>query len=488
MASIRRSLLFSFAEKYSSLIVNIIAVTVLARLLSPAEIGVFSVGAAVLTLAHVLRDFGVGNYLIQEPDLTREKIAAAFGLSLVIAWTVAAALFLLRDPIAAFYGEPGLRDVVAVMAVNFLVIPISSPAIALLNRDMAFHLLYRVGLAGAIGNAATGITLAALGFGFMSLAWASLAGVVATAVAASLVRPRATWLIPRFAGWRTVARFGGIASANSLLGQLGMMAPDLILGRLLGFSAVGFYSRARGLITLFDQSVTQAVAPVALAAFARDRRSGGDLKPAYLKGLACLTAVAWPFFLFAAVMAFPIVRLLFGDQWDPAVPLVRILCVAAAGRMMFQFVGQVLIAMGAVGDLLRVNLIVQPLRIALIFAAAPFGLEAVTATTIVAVVLNVALFQRHLKRLIGVGYRDIARHTARSAAVTLVAGTALGAFLMFAPSQPPMSWVILLGAGAVFSLAWLGAMVAVGHPLADEARVLTASLRTRLRDRRSRPV
>ena len=90
MASIRKALSLSFASKYSSLAIHTVAIMVLARLLTPAEIGVYSVGAAVVALAHVLRDFGVGNYLIQEKELTQDRIRTAFGVALVIAWVMAA--------------------------------------------------------------------------------------------------------------------------------------------------------------------------------------------------------------------------------------------------------------------------------------------------------------------------------------------------------------------------------------------------------------
>ena len=95
MASIRKALALSFAGKYSSLAIHTVAVMVLARLLTPAEIGVYSVGAAVVALAHVVRDFGVGNYLIQEKELTTERIRTAFAVTLVIGWTMAAVLFAL---------------------------------------------------------------------------------------------------------------------------------------------------------------------------------------------------------------------------------------------------------------------------------------------------------------------------------------------------------------------------------------------------------
>src|SRR3546814_3774220 len=66
--------------------------------------------------------------------------------------------------------------------------------------------------------------------------------------------------------------------------------------------------------------------PVLLPAFAAKLRQGHALKDSYLRGVAYLTAVGWPFSVVLALLAHPILRVLFGPQWDAAVPLVQILC------------------------------------------------------------------------------------------------------------------------------------------------------------------
>ena len=88
MPSLRKALALSFASKYSSLAIHTVAVVVLARLLTPAEIGVYSVVAAVVALAHVLRDFGVGNYL----EFTTERIRTALSVVVLFTWSIATAL------------------------------------------------------------------------------------------------------------------------------------------------------------------------------------------------------------------------------------------------------------------------------------------------------------------------------------------------------------------------------------------------------------
>lgn len=74
--STRKSLFFSFLDRYASLAITVISSMVIARLLTPAEIGVFSVTLVLLSFVTTLRDMGAGQYLVQEINLTTERIRA----------------------------------------------------------------------------------------------------------------------------------------------------------------------------------------------------------------------------------------------------------------------------------------------------------------------------------------------------------------------------------------------------------------------------
>lgn len=84
MSSMRTALLFSFAERYALIAVNLVSNLLIARLLTPDQIGVYSVTLAVISIAQVLRDFGVASYLVQVKDLTEDHIRTALGVTLII--------------------------------------------------------------------------------------------------------------------------------------------------------------------------------------------------------------------------------------------------------------------------------------------------------------------------------------------------------------------------------------------------------------------
>src|SRR4051812_17104740 len=83
LTSVRRSLLFSFGEKYIGLAMQLGTVMILSRILTPAETGLFSVAAGLVSIAQAVRDFGVGTYILQERDLTRSRLGAALWISVL---------------------------------------------------------------------------------------------------------------------------------------------------------------------------------------------------------------------------------------------------------------------------------------------------------------------------------------------------------------------------------------------------------------------
>ena len=83
MNAIKSSLLMSFAEKYTVLVIGMAGGMIIARLLTPGQIGIFSIGAVVVGITQMVRDFGVGQYLIQEKELNAERLRAAYTLTML---------------------------------------------------------------------------------------------------------------------------------------------------------------------------------------------------------------------------------------------------------------------------------------------------------------------------------------------------------------------------------------------------------------------
>ena len=168
---------------------------------------------------------------------------------------------------------------------------------------MKFGVLYRINFICAITQFTISLSLASSGYGYLSLAWGSVANVTCLMLLVNANRPKEAWVLPGFSEWRRVANFGVQSSFSAIISEIAMSLNDLILGRFLGFQSVAFYSRAQGLMYLFHRDMMDAVRKVAFPAFAKAAREDKDLLQPYLTSVSYVTVFAWPFYAFLGLYA-----------------------------------------------------------------------------------------------------------------------------------------------------------------------------------------
>ena len=419
MLGIRRALAVSTTERYLNMAITFATTFVVSRLLTPAEIGVWAIGLATATAILAAREFTSGVFLIQRQDSTREEVRGAFTVMLAMTAAIAAILALGAPAIAAFYGEPKLVHYLRVAAVAILLEVIAAPLVALMRRDMAFTKLAVLNTANVVVFAVVTVTLAVLGFSYMSFAWGwAVAAGVASALAVCL-RPDRWVFRPVLRHWRGMLEFGAYNGLNVFLFRLYEAIPTMVLGRAVSFDAAGLYNRALLVCQLPDRVVLGGAAPVILPALAAEVRAGRDLGAAYVRAISFITAVQWPALVVLAIVAHPVVLVLLGNQWLGVVPLVQVLALASLFSFTAELNYPVLVSLGAMRDLLLRALIAWPLSALVIAGASQLGLMAAALSFFVIVPFQAYVSLHFVRRHVPVGWRELADACGRSAVITL---------------------------------------------------------------------
>ena len=169
------------------------------------------------------------------------------------------------------------------------------------------------------------VTLVSLGVGYLSMAIGLSLGVVAQFVMVTRYRPNEIPWMPKFRGIKETLSFGSFAAVSSLARTAAEGVPDLILGKAGTMTDVGLFSKALGLVVIFDQAVTMAISPVVLPHLSKENRATDSIVPTYCRIVEYHTGLAWPFFAVLSVISLPLVRLLYGDQWDASAPIATII-------------------------------------------------------------------------------------------------------------------------------------------------------------------
>lgn len=483
MTGVRRALAFSLAERYLLLVIALSSNIAIARLLTPEAIGIYSVSLAVIGVAQVLRDFGIANYLIQERELTAAHIRTAFGITLVLGAALFLVLFLTAPLIGRAYATSAMVSTLQVCAFNFLALPFCTVSLSLLRREMAFKRLAAVNMVAAAVGAAVSTSLAYLGQGVISLAIGSVTVNVITGAGAWLARSDRRLLLPSFSEWRRLLNFGAQSSVVGVVTSVSMDINDLAVGKIMGFEPVAILSRAQGLMNLFHRDLMSAIRNVAYPAYAKHSRDGAALEPQYVESVANVTVIAWPFYGFTSLFALEILRLMFGPQWDASAPLVPVFCFAGALAAASNLIASLILAVGRVDLVTRVELIFQPFRAVLIVAAALMfkSTMACAVALVLALMVQVPLLYRVKGRCLPNDYGALFGNLWASAKVSLLALALPAAFAVAAGLQrtQPLGVLHLLGAALVCVASWAAAMMWVRHPLSRDSAFLRLSGRWR---------
>lgn len=465
---IRKALLLSMFQRYVAFGISFVSSMILARLLSPSEVGIYTLAAAVVAVATMLRDFGVGDYIIQEQNLTRDKQRAAFTVTLGMAWFIALIMFALAAPLSVQYHEPGLAAVLYVLACNFVLLPFGSVTFAVLTKTMAFGTIFVVQTTTALVHAAVSISLAYGGLSYMSLAWASLCGVGTTIILLAALRPKETLLWPTLSGLRGVARFGGLLTFAHLLSQALRRAPEFLIGSQLGFHSLGLYSRGSGLIDSFNELFTAAINRVAGPMFAAKSREESVLRNAYLNAASMYSIVAVPFFVSLTLFAAPVIHALFGPKWLSATLVAQIFAIGAAIASPYILAGPLLTGTGNASELVRMALIRTPIVLLGVGAGVSYGLEGAAVGLLVAGTISMYFFHASIRKSIGVRWGDIATIYRKSIFLGVICAASASPAFMIYGNNSVSAIICLLAASLTTLIVWALLLRRVHPPLARE--------------------
>ncbi|MGI4842922.1 MAG: oligosaccharide flippase family protein [Janthinobacterium lividum] len=479
MADLRRSLIINFFSSSGAAFMQFVVSVLLARILSPSEIGVYSMTLVFVNLAHVFRDFGVSSYLQREADLTPAKIRSATGVVFTTSWLIATTLFLASGAIGRWFNEPEIVPVMRVLSIGFLLIPFCAVAHALLTREFAAEKQAIVNMVGTISFCVSCLVFAKLGHGSMSLAYANLINISACALAYIPLRPKNMSWIPAFDHWRSVAHFGVGSLLSNCAVALNNAIPDILLGKLGTARHVGLLSRANSTVTIFTYVAGSTVSYGAISYLSQTYHRGESLAPTLTRATVLLTGVGWTALALTAVLGKDIILALYGPTWLECVPAILPLTIAAAVTMAFHYIPMAVTAIG------RPYLGAVPVLVTLL-ARVGFGVAlfdgslsgfawALCLATIAAAPVTAMQQQRHL----GFGLAALLRALLPSAAVAggcALAGLVLNMLLpnMLGPLARLLAMLPMLAG------IWYGLLRLTRHAMLDEVHRLAGVARNRL--------
>ncbi|CAA9531491.1 MAG: hypothetical protein AVDCRST_MAG91-2995 [uncultured Sphingomonadaceae bacterium] len=466
--SIKKSLAWLGLAQAISVVLQFASSVVLARYLTPYEMGIFAVAVATVGMLSLFQQLGLSALIVREEVLTNEVSSTAFTINALITTALSLVIVGASYAGAAFLGDDGVRQVLLVLAVTPLFGVLSFLPGANLERHGRFRDIAVISTMSGVIGAVTTIVLAVLGFKYMSIAYAQVAGSAALALMLIIAGRQHFSCKVGFMAWRRVADFGlqmlavsGIASASHRLSEI-------MLGRLLGLASLGLYNRASGLNGLIWNNIHMVVGRVVLVDFAGLHRQGISLRERYKRTVAIVTAVLWPAFAGLAIVAEPFIVIVYGERWVPAVVPFVYLAIASMILVAITMTWELFTATGRLRTQTRIEFIRALVSFALFVGGCLISLEAAAAARVLDAIFSVLLYRPHLNRMTNTTAADFWPIYARSAVLTALA---------VAPAAVLMTWgeangspTLLAGVIGLGIVLWSAGLFALKHPLADELK------------------
>lgn len=471
--SLRKKVGIQFIASNGALAANFVLSIVIARLLSPQEIGIFSMSAVLVAFSHVFRDFGVNSYIKRQKTLDAQTIRTATGILYVTSVTMAVLLFASSWLWARFFRVDGVREVVQILAIGFLFIPFGAIPGAVLSRNMDVEKIARVTVFSTTVYITTSICLALSGFSYTTMAWANLANILATGLGFHFVKPAGLPRRPSLRGWRSIVGFGSGTVLTSSLKALDNALPDVLLGRMATPAHVGHYSRANSTVGIVNSVLTPTVNALALPYLARTYHAKDKLDIEFCRGVSYLTSIIWPALGFVLVMKAEVILTLYGPAWQESIPAMTWLCLAVAIQTTFSLMPPALIGMGkpyVMSLPLAATLLVKVAAALLLFDG---SLRSFAIAVLVGEVAAIPVYLAILRSQLGIGLQKWLHVQARPALLTVAVCSAVWAVRdILSPNLP--IWSVLCATGALAGMCWLAGTMLFRLPIWSEVSAVLA--------------
>jgi len=398
-ASLVRGIAWVGAARWSTQALTWIATLLIARVLSPADYGIFSMALLYLGLLALVTEFGLGAAIVTIRNLSGRQVAQLNTVSVILglagfALTCAAAI-----PLGYFFHSPELPAVLMVMALGFVISSFQSVPSALLQKDLRYKLISIIELAKTTGTALVMLPLAFLGARYWTLVAGSLVGsLIATGL--TLARKRHGFAMPDLDDLGHAIKY----SWQVLIGRIGWYTYSnsdfLVAGRVLGPVILGYYTLAWNLATMPIDKITTLVSSVTPGIYSAAQGDFSALKRYLLKPTEVLSILLFPVMAGLALVSKDAVLVLLGAKWQSAILPLELLSIYACIRSIMPLFGQILMVTGDSRYVMWTNVTSAVLFPIAFFVGSRWGALGIASTWVLIYPINaIPLYRRVTKRI-----------------------------------------------------------------------------------------
>lgn len=303
----------------------------LARTFSREDYGLTAIVYTVVELANVftLRQ-GIGAKIVQADH---EDVEVLSNTSYWLNWILCIFIFVGQGVgaviISHFYQNDRLILPIITAGIMYLMMPLYLINSALIQRRNKLKIIALCnGIQWLIANLIT-VILALMGFGVWAIVWPM---VLTTPVWIIITWKYQSWRPPNFftlLRWQEITSFGGNLLGVELLGKIRGNIDYLMIGHFLGIEALGLYYFAFNAGLGISLNVINAFNSALFPYFCEVRNNLEELKDRFWTSIKKPYLIIGPLIILQSCLAPFYVPIIFGEKWQPAIPILILICLSA---------------------------------------------------------------------------------------------------------------------------------------------------------------
>ena len=424
---------------------GLVQTMILARLLERKDFGLVAMAGVLLGFLQLFSDVGLSNVLIAKQDLSPQVRDTVYWTNLLSALSLSLLVAASAPLQAAFFSRPELVPLIWCMAPGFVLAAAGQPFAMIARREFRFRRVAMGNIIAALTLLPASVGLALVGAGAYALVFGSQISFLSRVIY-YMAAERRHWfpqLRFSFRALRGVVTFGLFQTLDRLCSYTWRNIEYALIGRFMGPDPVALYRLASELPVRPMSAITPMVNVVAFPAFARKQSDTEAVRRGVLEITRFLATAVFPILFGLAVSAPLVVPVIFSPKWNGAVPLVPILCLLSATRLLSEPVDSMLLGLGLVRLSFICNAILAALAVPIFAVCATISLQAVAwAAALIYLSVFIGRWRAVFWRPIGLGPKAYLAVLAKPMALSgLMAGatwlvmTAMAGRITFLPAR-----------------------------------------------------
>jgi O-antigen/teichoic acid export membrane protein len=365
---------WSFANIAGGQLVNVLTNILLARLLYPEIFGVLGMAMVFTGLMLVFQEAGLSSYIIYKKNLQKKHITTSFWVNIAVSLVLFVAVYLLASPIAGFYNEPKVIDVLHFIAIGIFAGSFGISSKALLMKEKRFKSLTIVTLFGELCATAIAITSALLGYELLAIS--ARLFIRPFIVSSVLLLIKGKEVLGKFEkdAALDILPYSGKVLGTQVSAFLINNVDYLLIGRLLGSHSLGIYTVAFQWSVLTRFYIAGAINKVSFSEISGFQDDLGRIKNLFLRLTKTLAFLTMPMCVGLALVANEFILVLYGEEWIDAVPILQVLIIAGGMQSLSSLSGSVFQGLGKPGIEFKISITSLVMLLMLIIIASQYGL------------------------------------------------------------------------------------------------------------------